>query len=146
MSMSITLVLALPNFSKTFVIETDACQRGIGSVLMQEKRPLAYLNKSLNTRNMGLSIYEKELLALVTAKWQTKLLGLSYEIHYKAEVDNTIADSLSRRGMDSANCKAITQVILAWITEVTQSYENGELAQKMLKELLLSSEEVADCI
>lgn len=59
------------------VIETDACQKGIGTVLMQGKRPLAYLSKSIGVRNMGMSIYEKELLALMTAvgKWRHYLEG-----------------------------------------------------------------------
>lgn len=59
------------------VIETDACQKGIGTVLMQGKRPLAYLSKSIGVRNMGMSIYEMELLALMTAvgKWRHYLEG-----------------------------------------------------------------------
>lgn len=59
------------------VIETDACQKGIGTELMQGKRPLAYLSKSIGVRNMGMSIYEMELLALMTAvgKWRHYLEG-----------------------------------------------------------------------
>lgn len=60
-------VLALPNFSKPFMVETDASATGIGAVLMQDAHPIAYLSKALAPRNLGLSAYEKECLALLLA-------------------------------------------------------------------------------
>lgn len=62
-----TPVLALPNFRSQFVIETDASDKGIGAVLMQQGHPIAYLSKALCPRNHGLSTYEKECLAVILA-------------------------------------------------------------------------------
>ncbi|XP_015161375.1 uncharacterized protein [Solanum tuberosum] len=73
-------VLVLPNNSSVFIVETDACDYGIGAVLMQESHPIAYLSKGLSIRHQGLSVYDKELLALVMAvtKWAQYLIGRKF--------------------------------------------------------------------
>jgi hypothetical protein len=53
-------VLALPNFSKPFVIETDASEAGVGAMLMQEGHPLTFLSKALGPKSRGFSTYKKE--------------------------------------------------------------------------------------
>lgn len=74
-AMSTTPVLALPRFDLPFVVETDACDLGLGAVLMQQGKPIAYLSKALGERNRHLSIYDKEFLALIMAveKWRQYL-------------------------------------------------------------------------
>ena len=52
-TMCTTQILALPNFTKTFVLERDASERGIGAVLMQVGRPLVFTNKQFSDRHLG---------------------------------------------------------------------------------------------
>lgn len=71
-ALCIAHVLALLDFRKVFVLETNACTNGLGVVLGQEGRPLAFFNKALGTKHLGLSIYKKEYIAILIAvdRWR----------------------------------------------------------------------------
>lgn len=76
-------VLALPDFTKPFLIETDPSGLGMGVVLMQNGHPIAFISKAFSKKNVMLSTYERELLAVVFAvqKWQHYLYKLLEQIN-----------------------------------------------------------------
>jgi len=63
-------VLAFPNYSKPFILDTDASQERIGAVLSQElegqERVIAYASRTLTKVERRYSVTRKELLAVVT--------------------------------------------------------------------------------
>jgi hypothetical protein len=65
-------VLALPDFSKPFILEADASDKCIRVVLMQEGKPISFLSKSLGPKSAQLSTYEKEAMTIIEAlkKWK----------------------------------------------------------------------------
>lgn len=62
-------VLSNPDFSKTFIIETDSSDLAIGAVLTQsvdgERRPIAYFSKKLSSTQRRYSATERECLAVL---------------------------------------------------------------------------------
>ena len=70
-AMCTTRVLAMPDFSKPFTIESDSCGNGLGAVLLQDEHPIAFTSKALFGKNLVSSTYEKEMMAILHAvqKW-----------------------------------------------------------------------------
>ncbi|WVZ02845.1 hypothetical protein V8G54_023651 [Vigna mungo] len=111
-------VLALPNFTLPFQLETDASGSAMGVVLMQQDHPIAFFSKPFYPRLLHSSTYVRELHAITSAmkKWRQYLLGYPFVIltdhrslkllmshliqtpeqQYRAGKHNVVADALSR--------------------------------------------------
>jgi hypothetical protein len=75
-------ILALPDFSKPFKVVCDACDFGIGAVLMQDDKVVAYYSKKLLPAERNYHATERELLAVVAAlkEWRCYLLGKPFQV------------------------------------------------------------------
>lgn len=76
-------LLQLPNFNKTFELECDASGIGLGGVLLQDGKPIAYFSEKLSGPSLNYSTYDKELYALVRTleTWHHYLWPKEFFIH-----------------------------------------------------------------
>ncbi|GJZ26924.1 putative reverse transcriptase domain-containing protein [Tanacetum coccineum] len=78
--LSSALILASPKGSENFMVYCDASHKGLGAVLMQKERVIAY--KDLNMRQR---------------RWLDLLSDYDCEFRYHTRKANVVADSLSRK-------------------------------------------------
>ena len=69
--------LAFPDFSQPFEVHTDASLHGLGAVLYQNGRPVAFESRGLTPAEINYATGEQELLAVVHALtvWRCYLKG-----------------------------------------------------------------------
>ncbi|WVY92875.1 hypothetical protein V8G54_031963 [Vigna mungo] len=136
--------LAIPDFSKPFVVETDASRDWA----------LSLLESSLVRRAQNKSVYERELMVVVQAvhkwkhyllgahfmivtdqkslkflteqkllteeqfKWASKLIGFDFEIRHRPGRENIVADALSRFAYFSNISILLSQKWEGWEEEI----------------------------
>ncbi|GJR95866.1 putative reverse transcriptase domain-containing protein [Tanacetum coccineum] len=96
-------VLALHDGSKDFVVYCDAFGIGLGCVLMQKGKVIAYASRQLKIHEKNYTTHDLELGAVVFALkiWRNYLYELfsdyDCEIHYHPGKANVVDDALSRK-------------------------------------------------
>ena len=94
-------LLVSPDVSKPYEVVTDASTVGIGAVLLQDNRPIAFESRKLSNAEKNYHTTEQEMLAVVHAlkTWRCYLEGATFTV-VTDHVSNTFFQtqpSLSRR-------------------------------------------------
>ena len=75
-------VFTLPEGKEGFAIYTDASKEGLGCVLMQNGKVIAYAARKLKTHEVNYPTHDLELAAVVFAlkKWRHYLYRVTFEV------------------------------------------------------------------
>lgn len=111
-------VLKAPDYSQTFIVQTDASDKGVGAVLAQlnekgREHPVAFISRRLLPREQNWSAVEKECFAIVWAlrRFRPYLFGAKFVVQtdhkplkwlmaMKGENPKLLRWSISLQGLD----------------------------------------------
>ena len=75
-------ILTVLDGSEGLIVYSDACGEGLGAVLMQHGKVIAYAGRQLRVHEVNYAAHDLELLAVVFALklWRHHLLGIKFEL------------------------------------------------------------------
>nr|GEW36427.1 retrotransposon protein, putative, Ty3-gypsy subclass [Tanacetum cinerariifolium] len=93
-------ILALPEGSEDFVVYCDASHKGLGAVLMQREKLIAYASRQIKELNMR------------QQRWLELLSDYNCDIRYHLGKANVVADALSRKErIEPLRVRALVMII-----------------------------------
>jgi hypothetical protein len=101
-------ILIHPNPAKPFIVETDTSDFALGTILSQFGidgllHPVAFYSQKLTSAEINYQVYDKELLAIITAfeQWRPYLVGAQHRVQVLTNHKNllyfTTTRTLNRR-------------------------------------------------
>ena len=130
-------VLGYPDFSARFIVETDACQKGISALLLQEqgpvKRVIAYASRTLRPTERNSANYSSRRLEFLAIKWAISEKFRSYLIGSEFDI---ITDHQSLVYWQNAKLNAIEQRWMAALSCFNYRIKHRSAAQNKCADYL----------
>nr|GEZ47365.1 hypothetical protein [Tanacetum cinerariifolium] len=94
-------ILALPEGNNDLIVYYDASHQGLGAMLMQREKVIAYASRQLKPHEENYTTRDLELgakeLNMRQRRWLELLVDYDYEIRYHLGKANIVADALSQK-------------------------------------------------
>ena len=87
------ILLNYPDWSKPFVVHTDASDKQLGAVISQDDKPIAFFSRRLSKSQRNYTTTEKELLSIVECLKQFRNILFGYEIHVYSDHKNLVYEA-----------------------------------------------------
>ena len=105
-SLTTTPILVLPEFSQPFELHYDVSKVGIGAMLSQNNKPMAYFSEKLTGSKLNYSTYDVEFFVVVQAvkHWKHYLLHRVFILY----TDHEALKHLHKQ--DKVSCRYVSWV------------------------------------
>ncbi|GKA56318.1 putative reverse transcriptase domain-containing protein, partial [Tanacetum coccineum] len=119
-------ILTLPDGVEDFVVYCDASNQGLGCVLMQRGKVIAYASRQLKIHEKNYTTHDLELgvvkeLNMCQRRWIELFSDYECEIHYHPCKANVVADALSRKEwLKPRRVRAMAMTVQAGMREKIQ--------------------------
>ncbi|GJT58768.1 putative reverse transcriptase domain-containing protein [Tanacetum coccineum] len=129
----------LPDGVEDFMVYCDASNQGLGCVLMQRGKVIAYASRQLKTHEKNYTMHDLELGVFVFAlktwrhylRWVELFSDYECEIRYHPGKANIVADALSRKGrLKPRRVRAMALTIQIGMREKIQTAQSEALKQE----------------
>ena len=117
-------VLKFSNVEEEVTIQTDASDKGLGAVLLQNGQPVAFASRTLSPTEKNYATIEKECLAIVFACERFNQY-LARRENISVETDHKPLESIFKKSLLSAPCRLQRMLLRLQRFNLSVSYKPG---------------------